>query len=164
MKRKPILIICITMLLLSCFIGCGVKTDVNNFAAYADASYHSNPIDDWYQEVKEEYVGTSWSGVIAYIYRSAWKAELEYRVQREGTEQAESYAAYLEAVEQEAAALENWWRQHFREEDSSATGANETTHYEVAQVYKNGLFQLEPYYLDYIFDPEAATEEMLSWE
>ena len=108
MKRKPILIICIMTLLLSCFIGCGIKTDVNNFAAYADTSYHSNPIDDWYQEVKEEYVGTSWSGVIAYIYRNAWKAELEYRVQREGTEQAESYAAYLEAVEQEAEALENW--------------------------------------------------------
>ena len=170
MKRKEIHASGIAVLLLLCLAGCGVQTGeqvekANDFDVSVDESYHSNPIDQWRNEMIEEYAEDDWHwlGPISYEYKEAWKAEFEHRVQLiEGEEQA---AAYLEAVEQEAEAITNLWMWEVYERDGGGNwghGDSVASNESIAQVYKNAVFQWDCS-ADYFFDPEAATEELNNW-
>ncbi len=173
MKRKQIFVISTLLLLLICFTGCEAQTtgqetgkaadETDDFDIPIDGSYHSNPIDHWRKEMLEEY-GYEYSGPISYEYKNAWKEELEYYVQQ--SEAEDEAAAYLEAIEQTAETLANLWDWHYDERDGGGdkgTGGDTVINEEIAQVYKNGVFQFIDYSTNYFFDPETATEKLKSW-
>lgn len=134
----------------------------NSDADTADGSQNVNeklnPIDEWHLKMEEQYGNSHTDGWISYIYGEAWKAELHHLIKEyNNTETANSY---YNAVVQEANSINKLLTEQ-EEKVGWGTGSPGRVELSSAIIYKNGVYQLDPYYSDFIFDADAATKEYL---
>lgn len=121
-------------------------------------SMNSNPIDEWYLEISDQYGNSHTDGWISYLYGEAWKAELQHLLgENNNTQLAKKY--YNAVVKEEDAINELMTEQ---EKVDWTTGSSGRISAACAIVYKNAVYQLDEYYSDFIFDSEKATQAYLN--
>lgn len=123
-----------------------------------NTSMNSNPIDEWYLKICDQYGNSHSYGFISYLYGKAWKAELQHLLKDySNTQIAEKY---FNAVEKEEAAINELMIE--REKVDWSTGSSGRISLACAVVYKNAVYQLDQNYFDFIFDSEKATQAYLN--
>ena len=121
-------------------------------------SMYSNPIDEWYLKISDQYGNSHTDGWISYLYGKAWKAELQHLLREfNNTQTAENY---YNAVVKEEDSLNELMTE--REMADWTTGSSGRISAARAIIYKNTVYQLDEYYSDFIFDSEKATQAFLN--
>ncbi|MDF2590424.1 MAG: hypothetical protein K0S41_4267 [Anaerocolumna sp.] len=115
----------------------------------------SNPIDEWYLNMDKQYGNSHTDGWISYLYGEAWKAELQHLIDEYNSETADNY---FDSVVNEANAINKLLMEQ-EVKNGWGTGAPGRVELASAIIYKNGVYQLEANYSDFIFDVDAVTQE-----
>lgn len=125
-------------------------------------SMNSNPIDEWYLKISEQYGNSHTDGFISYLYGEAWKAELQQLLKEYNNKQlAKNY--YNAVVKEENAINELVTEQEQNSDTGWGTGSSGRISMACAMVYKNAVYQLvDEYYSDFIFDSDKATKAFLN--
>jgi predicted 3-demethylubiquinone-9 3-methyltransferase (glyoxalase superfamily) len=156
--RIVFIIIVFGLTLSGCSNTASINTDVTIAVENTNNIKNTNPIDAWYAEMNKQYGNSHSDGWIAYLYGEAWKAELHNLVKEyNNTETAKKY--YDSIVQTAIAAKEFLIEQE--EKNGWGTSAPGRIERACAEVYRNGVYQLDAYYSDFIFDADAATREYL---
>ncbi len=121
-------------------------------------SMNSNPIDEWYLRINDQYGNSHTDGWISYLYGEAWKAELQHLLKEYNDTQIAK--SYFNAVVKEEDSINELMTE--REEVDWTTGSSGRISAACAIVYKNAVYQLDDNYSDFIFDSEKATQAFLN--
>lgn len=121
-------------------------------------SMNSNPIDEWYLKISDQYGNSHTDGWISYLYGEAWKAELQHLLKEYNNTQIAK--SYFNAVVKEEDAINELMTE--QEKVDWTTGSSGRISAACAVVYKNAVYQLDENYSDFIFDSEKATQAFLN--